>query len=288
MVVVQNQVTILWIIILLNKVRDFCWASCHFPLPFVFMTWSWRTWYTIAGITCIIICTLTNCVKNATDAEKLVLYTWAGQSVCAGVKDGQRDREEETAPLWLWSQALGDPEDSQWWTVMRKRKRISNSGRRCTVGRETNSREAMQWKNEQDEGEETAEKLREINMKWGKETRTGKGRQHKTGREDHWEAFIQVDAPEARTLEWIPNSCHGGTCSTSTLLEKNEDSKGSHREFLVELISEERVGQFPEVQLAERPHAVDVLEVNFPCQIRALVRNKLLSETIWRHNNIRE
>lgn len=33
--------------------------------------------------------------------------------------------------------------------------------------------------------------------------------------------------------------------------ERNENSKGSHCEFLVELIGEERVGQFPEVQLAE-------------------------------------
>jgi len=66
-------------------------------------------------------------------------------------------------------------------------------------------------------------------------------------REEHQEVFIQIDAPEARALELIPNSCHGGTCSTSTLLEKNENRRGSHREFLVELISEERVGQFPEV-----------------------------------------
>lgn len=110
------------------------------------MTLSWRAWCAITGITCVIICILTNCVKNVTEAEKLVLYTWAEQSVCAGVRDCQRDREEETAPLWLWSQAPGDPEDSQWWTVMRKRKRISNSGRRCTVGRKSNSGEAMRWK----------------------------------------------------------------------------------------------------------------------------------------------
>lgn len=74
----------------------------------------------------------------------------------------------------------------------------------------------------------------------------------------------------------------------STLLVRNEGSKRAHREFLVELISEERVGQLPEVQLAERPHAVDVLEVNFPCQVRALVRNKLLSETKQRQSNLDE
>lgn len=173
-------------------------------------------------------------------------------------------------------------------SVMRKRKRISSAGRRCTVGRKRGSGETMRWKNEQEEGEETADKLREINMKWWKETRTGKDSQHEMRREEHWEVFIWIDAPEARTLEWIPNSCHGGICSTSTLLERNKNSQGSHREFLVELISEERVGQFPEVQLAEWPHAVDVLEVNFPCQIWALVRNKLLSETIWKHNNMGE
>lgn len=229
---------------------------------------------------------LTNCVKNATDAEKLVLYTWAEQSVCAGVRKCWTDREEETASLWLWPQAPGKPEDSQWQAVIRKRKRISSCGRRCTVGRKSNSREAMQWKNEQEEGKGTTEKLGEINMRWRKETRTGKESQHKMRREEHWEVFIWTDAPEARTLDWIPNCCHGGTCSTSALLERNESGKGSHRKFLVELISEERVGQFPEVQLAEWPHAVDVLEVNFPCQIRALVRNKLLSETIWKHNNV--
>lgn len=153
MVVLQNQATSLWITISLNKVRDFCLASSHFPLPFVLMAWGWWTWYAIAGITCVIICILTNCMKNATGAEKLVLYTWAEQSVCAGVRDCRRDREEETAALWLWSQAPGDPEDSQWWTVMRKRKRISNSGRRYTVGRKSNSKEATWCKNEQDEGE---------------------------------------------------------------------------------------------------------------------------------------
>lgn len=68
----------------------------------------------------------------------------------------------------------------------------------------------------------------------------------------------------------------------SMLLVRNEDRRGSHREFLVELISEQRVGQLPEIQLAEWPHTVDVLEVNFPCQVRALVRNKLLSETTRR------
>lgn len=288
MAVFQNQVTTLWIVISLNKVRDFCLASCHVPLPFVFITWSWWTWYAISGVTSIIICSPTNSMKNVTDAEKLMLYTWAGQSVCAGVRDSWRDRDKETAPLWLWSQAPGDPEDSQWWTVMRKRKRISSAGRRCTVGRKRGSGETMQWKNEQEEGKETADKLREINMKWWKETRTGKDSQHEMRMEEHWEVFIWIDAPEARTLEWIPNSCHGGICSTSTLLERNKNSQGSHREFLVELISEERVGQFPEVQLAEWPHAVDVLEVNFPCQIWALVRNKLLSETIWKHNNMGE
>jgi len=37
----------------------------------------------------------------------------------------------------------------------------------------------------------------------------------------------------------------------SMLLVRNEDRRGSHREFLVELISEQRVGQLPEIQLAE-------------------------------------
>lgn len=146
MAVFQDQVTTLWIVISLNKVSDFCLASCHFPLPFVFIMWSWWTWYAISGIASILMYTPTNSMKNVTDAERLMLYTWAGQSVCAGVRDSCRDRDGETTPLWLWSQAPGDPEDSQWWTIMRKRKRISSAGRRCTVGRKRGSGEAMQWK----------------------------------------------------------------------------------------------------------------------------------------------
>lgn len=142
MAVFQNQVTTLWIVISLNKVRDFCLASCHLPLPFVFIMWSWWTWYAVSGTTSILICSSTNSMKSVTDAGKLMLYTWVGQLVCAGVRDSWRDRDEETSTLWLWSQAQVSRK-TQWWTVMRKRKRISSARKRCTTGRKRGSGEAV-------------------------------------------------------------------------------------------------------------------------------------------------
>lgn len=62
---------------------------------------------------------------------------------CQGQLEGQ-GQGNSTPVIMITSP--GDPEDSQWWTVMRKRKRISSAGRRCTVGRKRGSREAMQWK----------------------------------------------------------------------------------------------------------------------------------------------
>ena len=56
----------------------------------------------------------------------------------------------------------------------------------------------------------------------------------------------------------IPPSNHNGNPNT-------------HREFLIELISQEGVGQLPKVELAEGAHTVDVLEVHFPCQIWTLI-----------------
>lgn len=123
---------------------------------------------------------------------------------CQGQLEGQ-GRWNCTPVIMITSP--GDLEDSQQWTVMRKRNRISSTGRRCTVGRKRGSREVMQWKNEhQDEVEGTADKLREISMKWWKETRTWKESQHKMRREKHWEVFIWIDGPEAtmnpKQLSW--------------------------------------------------------------------------------------
>lgn len=48
-------------------------------------------------------------------------------------------------------------------------------------------------------------------------------------------------------------------------------NRNTYREFLIELISQEGVGQLPKVELAEGAHTVDVLEVHFPCQIWTLI-----------------
>lgn len=53
----------------------------------------------------------------------------------------------------------------------------------------------------------------------------------------------------------------------------------TYREFLIKLVGQEGVGQLPKVELAERAHTVDVLEVHFPRQIGTLVWAKLLPET---------
>lgn len=53
--------------------------------------------------------------------------------------------------------------------------------------------------NKMSKGKETTEKTRETNMKGRKETRTGKDSQCKMRRDKHWEVFIQIYAPEART-----------------------------------------------------------------------------------------
>lgn len=61
--------------------------------------------------------------------------------------------------------------------------------------------------------------------------------------------------------------------------DNHNGNPNTHREFLIELISQEGVGQLPKVELAEWAHTVDVLEVHFPCQIWTLIWAKLLPET---------
>lgn len=49
-------------------------------------------------------------------------------------------------------------------------------------------------------------------------------------------------------------------------------------EFLVELVGEQGVWQFSEIQLAQRANAVDVLDVNIFGQVRNLLGVKLMAE----------
>lgn len=58
----------------------------------------------------------------------------------------------------------------------------------------------------------------------------------------------------------------------------------AYREFLVELVGEQRVGQLSEVQLAQRADAVDVLDVNIFGQVRYLLRVKLMPDEEDRKN----
>lgn len=52
----------------------------------------------------------------------------------------------------------------------------------------------------------------------------------------------------------------------------------AYRELLIELVGEEGVGQLSEVQLAQRAHTVDVLDVNIFGQVGDLLRVKLVAE----------
>lgn len=53
-------------------------------------------------------------------------------------------------------------------------------------------------------------------------------------------------------------------------------SSGSYRESVVELVGEQRVGQLPEVELAEGAHRVDVLPEDVSGQVWDLLRVKLV------------
>lgn len=50
-----------------------------------------------------------------------------------------------------------------------------------------------------------------------------------------------------------------------------------YRELLVELVGQQRVWKFAEVELAKGAHTVDVLDVNILCQVRNLLRVKLVA-----------
>lgn len=52
----------------------------------------------------------------------------------------------------------------------------------------------------------------------------------------------------------------------------------AYGEFLVELVGEQGVGQLPEVELAQRADAVDVLDVNIFGQVGDLLRVKLVPD----------
>lgn len=52
----------------------------------------------------------------------------------------------------------------------------------------------------------------------------------------------------------------------------------AYREFLIELVGEEGVGQLSEVELTQRTNAVDVLDVNIFGQVGDLLRVKLMPD----------
>lgn len=52
----------------------------------------------------------------------------------------------------------------------------------------------------------------------------------------------------------------------------------AYREFLIELVGEQGVGQFSEVELTQWTNAVDVLDVNIFGQVGDLLRVKLMSD----------
>lgn len=52
----------------------------------------------------------------------------------------------------------------------------------------------------------------------------------------------------------------------------------AYREFLVELVGEQGVGQLSEVELTQRANTVDVLDVNIFGQVRDLLRVKLVPD----------
>lgn len=52
----------------------------------------------------------------------------------------------------------------------------------------------------------------------------------------------------------------------------------AYREFLVELVGQQRVWQLPEVELTQRAHAVDVLDVDIFGQVRDLFRVELVPD----------
>lgn len=68
------------------------------------------------------------------------------------------------------------------------------------MGRKSSSREAMQWKNEQNEVEETAEKLRNKHVM----VERNKDGEREPAQDKKGKALrrsVYTDAPEARTLE---------------------------------------------------------------------------------------
>lgn len=52
----------------------------------------------------------------------------------------------------------------------------------------------------------------------------------------------------------------------------------AYREFLVELVGEQGVGQLSEVELTQRANTVDVLDVNIFGQVGDLLRVKLMPD----------
>ncbi len=52
----------------------------------------------------------------------------------------------------------------------------------------------------------------------------------------------------------------------------------AYREFLIELVGEQRVGQLSEVELTQRANTVNVLDVNIFGQVGDLLRVKLVPD----------
>lgn len=56
----------------------------------------------------------------------------------------------------------------------------------------------------------------------------------------------------------------------------------AYREFLIELVGQQGVGQLPEVELTQWAHTVDVLDVDIFGQVRDLFRVKLVPDETGR------
>lgn len=62
----------------------------------------------------------------------------------------------------------------------------------------------------------------------------------------------------------------------------------THCKLLIELVGEEGVGELPEVQLAQGPHAVDVLHVRVLGQVRNILAVKLVPVGRGRELRVRD
>lgn len=60
---------------------------------------------------------------------------------------------------------------------------------------------------------------------------------------------------------------------------------GTHRELLIQLVGEQRVWEFSEVQLTEGAHRMDVLNIRFFRQVGDMLRIKFMTNQDRRQDN---